>query len=316
MISSFVHLVSHLIFPIFFVVLVGAFARRKMGINASSIVTLNLYFFVPAYLFTRLLQSDMNWREVGQIGFGITLPMLLLGIALGGLLAWMRIDRVVAAVIVSSSLFFNSGNFGVPLAELAFGARGGQVQAFVVMFTSLSTFIVGYWIIVRGQRGSWRGVAHRFFRMPYIYVVLASLTLRGVGLTCPAWSLRGLEMLSAGMVPTALITLGAQLGERSGTPRWSVIFPVAVLKLVVFPLIALGIAVLLGTWPWPGMALVAAAAAPTAVNTLLITLDVGGDAQLAADCVFWCTLLSAITVTVWLAICQAWGDPTLLQSAF
>ena len=303
MFIQFLQLIRDLIVPIFLVVLVGYFARQKMGLQVAPIVTLNLYFFVPAYLFTRISQSEIGWSQVGQIGLGIILPMLILGPLLLGFFSWFRVHRETAAVITSSSLFFNSGNFGVPLAELAFGAKGGQVQAFVVMFTSLATFFFGYWIIIRGQQGGWSGVAGRFFRMPYIYVVAAALALRGLNFSCPAWSLKGLEMLSAGMVPTALITLGAQLGGRSGTPRWSIILPVCALKLLLFPAIALGVSTSLGTWPWPGTALLIATAAPTAVNTLMITLDVGGDAELAADCVFWCTLLSAFTVAGWLAYC-------------
>jgi malate permease and related proteins len=304
MFIQFLQLIRDLILPIFLVVLVGYFARQRMGLQVAPIVTLNLYFFVPAYLFTRISQSEIGWGEVGQIGLGIILPMLILGPLLLGFFSLFKVHRETAAVITSSSLFFNSGNFGIPLAELAFGAKGGQVQAFVVMFTSLATFFFGYWIIIRGQRGGWSGVAGRFFRMPYIYVVLAALSLRGLDLSCPAWSLKGLEMLSAGMVPTALITLGAQLGGRSGSPRWAIILPVCVLKLLVLPAIALGVSSSFGTWPWPGTALLLATAAPTAVNTLLITLDVGGDAELAADCIFWCTLLSAFTVAGWLACCS------------
>lgn len=303
MLIQFLELIRDLILPIFLVVFVGYFSRQRMGLQVGPIVLLNLYFFVPAYLFTRIIQSQIGWQDVGMIGLGIILPMLILGPCLLFFFSVFRFDRTTAAVITSSALFFNSGNFGVPLAELAFGSKGGEVQAFVVMFTSLATFFFGYWIISRGQHGGWNGVAARFFRMPYIYVVVAALALRMVHFSCPAWLLKGLEMLSAGMVPTALITLGAQLGSRSGSPRWSVIGPVCLLKLGVFPTICLGVSQLLDTWPWPGTALVIATAAPTAVNTLLITLDVGGDAELAADCVFWCTLCSALSVAAWLAYC-------------
>jgi predicted permease len=46
--------------------------------------------------------------------------------------------------------------------------------------------------------------------------------------------------------------------------------------------------------------LVLTAGVPTAVNTLLVTLELDGDAELAADCVFWTTLVSCFTITAWL----------------
>jgi predicted permease len=53
-------------------------------------------------------------------------------------------------------------------------------------------------------------------------------------------------------------------------------------------------------WPWPAELLVLTASVPTAVNTLLLTLELGGDAQLSADCVFWTTVCSCVTITGWL----------------
>ena len=50
-------------------------------------------------------------------------------------------------------------------------------------------------------------------------------------------------------------------------------------------------------WPWPAESLILTAAVPTAVATLLLTLEVGGDTDLAADCVFWTTVFSAVTIT-------------------
>ena len=61
-------------------------------------------------------------------------------------------------------------------------------------------------------------------------------------------------------------------------------------------------------WPWPGAQLVIAAAAPTAVNVMVLTKELEGDAPAAAHCVFWTTLASAATVTLVLALIEG---PTL-----
>lgn len=300
MITAFLALFGGLVLPMLLVVLVGVCARRVMGLDISSLAALNLYFLVPAYLFTRLSQSELGWGEIARIGVAVVLPMAILGSTLGLGLRMLRVAAPLATVMIASSLFFNSGNFGVPLAEMAFGEKGGQVQAFVVTFTSMSTFFFGYWILAGGHAPRNRGAWRHFFRLPYLYVVAAALLCRGISIELPSGLTRGLEMLASGMVPIALITLGAQLGARTRRPRWSILVPVVLLKLVGLPLITWGVVRGTGGWPWPGEALVIATAAPTAVNTLLITLDVGGDAELAADCVFWSTLASSLSVAVWL----------------
>jgi len=48
--------------------------------------------------------------------------------------------------------------------------------------------------------------------------------------------------------------------------------------------------------------LILTAAVPTAVNTLLLTMELKGDAVLAADCVFWTTVFSCFTITGWLVV--------------
>ena len=75
----------------------------------------------------------------------------------------------------------------------------------------------------------------------------------------------------------------------------------------LWPAITAGLVWALGLWPWPGAVLILASAAPTAINTLLLTVELEGDTETAADCVFWTTLASAGTVTVVLTILDAMG---------
>jgi malate permease and related proteins len=63
----------------------------------------------------------------------------------------------------------------------------------------------------------------------------------------------------------------------------------------------------MGLWPWPGAMLIVASAGPSAVNTLLLAIEQDGDVELAADCVFWTTLVSSITVTLVLALVRMCG---------
>ena len=37
-----------------------------------------------------------------------------------------------------------------------------------------------------------------------------------------------------------------------------------------------------------------------------MVLEVGGEADLAADCVFWTTIASCVTMTGWLVVIRVW----------
>jgi malate permease and related proteins len=199
-----------------------------------------------------------------------------------------------------------AGNFGIPIAQLAYGNEGGAVQALIVMFLNTAVFFFGYAILSLAHgRGAWAVLG--YFRLPMIYVIVAGLAMRDTGTPLPQWLDAAIGTIASGMVPIALVTLGAQLASRGRWPRWRLIAPVMAAKLAVLPA-ATGLTVwLLGLWPLPGAVLVLASAAPTAVNTLLLTLELEGDADTAADCVFWTSLASAATVTAVLAIITALG---------
>ena len=61
-----------------------------------------------------------------------------------------------------------------------------------------------------------------------------------------------------------------------------------------------------GAAGWPAELLILTAGVPTAVGTLLLTLELEGDADLAADCVFWTTVFSCVTIAIWLVILRLW----------
>jgi hypothetical protein len=126
----------------------------------------------------------------------------------------------------------------------------------------------------------------------------------------PPFIIKPADYLAAGLVPLALLTLGMQLASNPRWPRWRPVSAVLVLRLLGAPLLMgamLYAAHRLGwhsvdLWRWPADLLILTAGTPTAVNTLLLTLELNGDVDLAADCVFWTTISSCITVTFWLLI--------------
>lgn len=309
MIELMGHIFTRVLLPVLAMAGLGALAQRRLDLNLQTLVRLNLYLFVPAFLFVRVSDSELTWSEIGGVALCVILPMAALGLPIYTLMRRRRAEGQAIAAAVVGGLFFNAGNFGIPVAELAFGEAGGQVQALVVMVMNTSIFFIGYGILALGQgRGGWAMLG--YFKLPMIYAIAAGFLVRETGLAPPGWLDEALRTIAAGMVPVALITLGAQLVARARWPRWRLILPVVSVKLMAMPVVTAALVWALGLWPWPGAQLILAAAGPTAVNTLLLTVELDGDADTAADCVFWTTLLCAVSVTIVLTLLQlAGGGP-------
>ncbi len=291
--------------PVLLMVGIGALVQRYRALDVTTLVRLNLYIFVPVFLFVRVSESQLSLVDIGGIGLAVLLPIAALGVPLYYVLRGRGTTGDTVAAIVIGGLFFNAGNFGLAVAELAFGEEGGKVQSLVVMFMNTSIFFIGYFIIALAQGKGAKGCLG-YFKLPMIYAIVGAFVVRGAAMELPTAIDKALRTVASGLVPVALITLGAQLATRARWPKWKVITPVVVMKLGVLPLATAGVVWMLGLWPWPGAQLILASAGPTAVNTLLLSLELDGDADTAADCVFWTTLICCVTVTCVLAVIRMW----------
>lgn len=313
-----------ILLPILVMIALGAWLRWKFAVDLNTLTKLNIYLFVPAFVFQKVATSTLPWIDMAGVVFITVLQVTVLGLVVVGIGRVLGVGRKMLAAVALAVMFYNSGNFGLPLAQLAYPGRsdgaelvknGAAVQAFVVMVQNVLTFTVG--LTIAASAGS-RGFGHALMmilRMPVLYVLASALGTRlwldaDPTRTLPALIDKPIDFLSAGLVPVALVTLGAQLVSRPRWPRWKPLALVLFLRLLVAPaqmaLLLWGFHRLgwraLDLWPWPAELLILTAAVPTAVNTLLLTLELDGDASLAADCVFWTTVLSCLTITGWLVV--------------
>lgn len=119
-----------------------------------------------------------------------------LGVLIFGIGMSMKVRRKTLAAVAMAVMFYNSGNYGLPLAELAFPAHGmgdgispliaapseagahhdgGAVQAFVVMAQSLLTFTVGMFIATYAGGTSPGAGVTKILRLPNVWTLLAGL---------------------------------------------------------------------------------------------------------------------------------------------
>jgi hypothetical protein len=307
--------------PILLLVSLGALTQRLFNLDVNSLSKLTLYLFTPAFMFDMVSNSRLSWGEMG----GVTLVTMLQIVGLG-MLMWgggklFRVPTKTLTAVALSVMFYNSGNYGLPLARLAWpgddGHDGAAVQAFVALTQNLMTYTLGFAIVSRAHPRHNVSGLKAFLRLPYIpTIILALLAHQWIttGHRLPVLISATAHYLSDGLVPVALITLGAQMAIRPRWPRWKPVSVTVFLRLIFAPMAMLGLLCALHVsgirgldlWPWPAQEVMLTAGTPSAVATLLITLEAGGDGELSADCVFWTTVLSAITVTAWLLVIRVW----------
>jgi hypothetical protein len=317
-------IVFDILAPILVLVALGALMRWRFRIDVASLGKLNIYLFVPAFVFDKVSNSTLDWAKMGGIVGVSILQVATLGAIVWGMGRTLRVGRKTLAAVAISVMFYNSGNYGLPLAKLAYNDRGAEVQAFVLMTQNVLTFTVGLSIAAMAHHGGVGKGLLMLLRLPVLYTLAAALLARVYLNGHPDRQLPRVisetaRFLADGLVPVALVTLGAQLASSPRWPRWRPISLVLVMRLLLGPMqmagLLWGLHLLAGRfgglwrtmdlWPWPAELLILTASVPTAVNTLLLTLELGGDAELAADCVFWTTVCSGVSIAAWLVMIRA-----------
>jgi predicted permease len=314
-----VEIVVNIIAPIVLLAALGAVMRWKFSVDLTTLSKLNIYLFIPAFIFYSVATSRLGGTQMLGVVILCTLQVITAWAAMELIGRLLRIRREVLTVVTLSVIFYNCGNYGLPLAKLAFpGQDAAAVQAFVILTINLLIFTLGMVIAASAAKTSVAQSILAAVRLPIIPAMAAGLLARwltgGDAGQLPVLIGVPARYLSDGLVPVALITLGAQLASNPRWPRWKPVSLVMGLRLIAAPIHTAALLWLLHRSGWPPVMLpadvakmlVLTTATPAAVNVLLLTLELGGDTDLAAECVFWSTVVSCVTIAGWLVVIRAY----------
>jgi predicted permease len=164
------------------------------------------------------------------------------------------------------------------------------------------------WVLANhGEQNVWRELS----RNPLIIATVAGLLANLAGIELPVPALKLLSRLSDGAVVLGLLAVGAglRLGqtEQDGVGQVNVFRSktsasvyLLVVKLVVMPLVAWGLARLLGLSPLYANIVLLFAALPTASSAFILAQRMGGDGAAVAWQISTSTLLAMLTIPLWL----------------
>ena len=288
-------------FPILSVIGLGWYFDRRFRLDLETLVKLNIYLFVPAFIFVRVTNSEVA-TGLGLLIVGFTITMIGSMGFLSLLLAKLRgYSTEHKRTLLLTSMFYNSGNYGIPLTALAFPEFGPGVQVFVLMTMNIATFSLGLMLATAEpcpKNKSLRLSLGPVFRQPSLYAIFTAIGLKladfPIAEVVFIW--KPAEFLADALVGLALVTLGVQLSKTKRSEfRGPLVWALSI-RLLAGPVCALILVGIFRFEPAIAAVLIIGSAAPTAVNTALLAHEFDADSQTAAAAVFYSTLLSFIPV--------------------
>ncbi len=299
--STLVEIVYNIIGPIFVVVSASFFLDRRVGIDPTSLSRLVVYLFSPSLVYYSLSHSDLSGDEAGQL-IAVVIVMSLLVAGLAWLVAREQgfTVKTQSAFVISATLI-NAGNYGIPLNRFAFGADGEQRAVIFYVATAFMAYTLGIFVASRGE-GSVLHALRNVFYVPLLYAVTLGIFVNMAEIKLPLPLDRSVKLLSDATIPAMLVVLGTQLSRASLRGHLRPILMASSLRLIVAPVIALGLVMLMGMSGLGRQVSIVQAGMPTAVIAGVLSAEFGSDTEFTTGTILISTLCSIVTLTIILAL--------------
>lgn len=188
---------------------------------------------------------------------------------------------------------------GLALSASLGGAQGQTVMALIIGFAVPMANVAAVYGLARHNGGN---LLRELARNPLVVSTLAGLACNLAGLHLPGPVDTVLARLGATAIALGILCVGASLAWEGGKGYGGLIAWMLAVKLVALPLVALGVARLLGLAPLEARMLLLFAALPTASAAYVLAMRMGGDGRMVAVLISLGTLFSAVTIPGWLVL--------------
>ncbi|MFZ4818436.1 MAG: AEC family transporter [Limisphaerales bacterium] len=304
------------VLPVFFLALVGIGLRRVRWLTEeadATLLRLVVNVLTPCLIFDKVLGNQALQRAENLfippvMGFG--------GIVLGIGICWLFRRRVGLKTDAEQRTFAlvaglqNYGYVPFPLVLVLFANHPDTPGVLFVHNLGVDIAMWTLGLMTLGHAtgpGEWR----KLINAPLVAIVL-SLLLNACG--AARWMPRPVgittSMLGACAFPLGIMLTGAMVADQirqlhparaAGTLIWSAIF-----RLGVIPALMLGIVRVLPCSVEVKRVIVVQAAMPAGVFPIVLSRLYGGDPATAVRIVAGTTILSLITIPLWIQVGMAW----------
>jgi predicted permease len=285
---SLVSIFASAILPVFALAFVGFLLGQWQGVDVGPLNTVAVYVLAPALAFDSLATSPLAGETLARIAVGVAVFTLLMAAVAEVAGRALDVEEPLLSALVLVSISPNSGNYGIPLSEFAFGATGRSTAVVFMTAQGVLIYTVGVYIAARSGAGSWTEGVRRVFAVPLIYAVAAALAARALDLVPPV---DGTAMTTVGLVgdsaiPVMLLILGIEVAGSDYTVALREVGAATLLKMGVAPLVGVAVALAVGFGDDTVTSVfVLEAAAPAAVTPLILLIEFGDDSPVAGTTV-------------------------------
>lgn len=320
---------ANAVLPIVLLIVLGYILKRIGMLSREFLDVGNKLTFrvlLPAMLFYNVYQIE-SFSEISPVFvlYGIGMVLVIFGLAVAATCAFTK-DGAKRGALIQAMFRSNYAIIGIPLATSLFGDRGaaaaGVMSAFCVPMFNILGVITLSLFNGNGEKGKINlpKILLGIIKNPLIIGTVAGLAVLGVRELFVMWNIdfrfsdvtflyKSLENVKSICTPFALIVLGGRFEFSAVSRLWKEIVFGTVIRTVAVPILGLAVAYFF----IPGLSgehfatYIGVFATPVAVASAIMANEMGADGELAGQLVVWTSLVSTVTIFIYVTILRVIG---------
>lgn len=268
----------------------------------GAISTLVYHLLLPALVVRVLWSTDLGIDSIRIALTAVGVVAIGWGLGLAAARA-LNLSATRTGALILAAAFPNATYMGLPALDAVLGPIGSGIAVQFDYFACTPILLTLGVLMAQHYGGMHAGENPllRLARVPPFWAALVGTGLNLAGIPLPSILDGLLATLAAAVVPLMLLSLGMSLSWRSiDREGLGALAPVLLIQLVIQPLFALALATTIGLRGPEWLGTVLEAAMPSMVLGIVLCDRYGLDARFYSLVVTVSTLLSLVTLPVWL----------------
>ena len=299
--------------PIFLLIILGKVLKTTKIINDEFTKTADRYVFriaLPALLFSDLTENNVGSAFDGKyVLFCFSVTIFSIAVLWGLTEKFMKNEEQKGAFI-QGSYRSSAAILGLAFINNMYDSVG-MAPLMIIGCVPLYNIFAVIILTLKGDNGGKKPNMKETFinvmKNPILLSILIALPFALLNLHFPSFVNKAIGSVANTATPLALISIGASFEGKKALKKMKPTLLASFIKLILLAGLFLPLAVFFGYRNQELMALLVMLGSPTAVSSYIMAKNTGNDGILTSSIIVLTTLLSSLTLTLWIFVLKSFG---------
>lgn len=299
--------------PIFLLIILGKVLKTTKIISDEFTKTADRYVFriaLPALLFSDLTENNVGSAFDGKyVLFCFSVTIFSIAVLWGLTEKFMKNEEQKGAFI-QGSYRSSAAILGLAFVNNMYDSVG-MAPLMIIGCVPLYNIFAVIILTLKGDNGGKKPNMKETFinvmKNPILLSILIALPFALLNLHFPSFVNKAIGSVANTATPLALISIGASFEGKKALKKMKPTLLASFIKLILLASLFLPLAVFFGYRNQELMALLVMLGSPTTVSSYIMAKNTGNDGILTSSIIVLTTLLSSLTLTLWIFVLKSFG---------